>query len=149
MIEPGQPSLLDAGRDELSSGFNPLQLWRDRQRILADPEIAAQPRPPLANAPLRYALALSLTPLLVVAWLTSSLAGWMPRNDAGLGMIEARSAVTIEVLGEQLPGLDVEQVKVLARSIRARDMVAEAAVLRRDAKDTLVWNLHLLPDARR
>lgn len=71
MNDGGEPSLLAAGREELTGGFHPLLLWRDRKRILAQPEIAAQPRPALANSPMRFALALSLTPLLVVGWLTS------------------------------------------------------------------------------
>lgn len=141
-------SLLAEGRDEMTDGFNPLLLWRDRRRILAQPEIAAAPRPPLANSPLRYALALSLTPLLLVAWLTSLLVDLTPRALIEPGPIEARSAVTIEVLGAELPGLDREQTKVLARSIRRKDMVPEAQPLAESARQILSWE-PFMPAAER
>lgn len=149
MDEKKDDSLLLESRDEMTGGFNPLLLWRDRQRILADPEIAARPRPALANTPLRYALALTVTPLLLVAWLSSMLVGWSPGNEAALGPMEARTAVTIEVLSAELPGLDAAQVKVLARSIRPQDMVAEASTLRKAAEQELIRQQMLMPDARR
>ena len=150
MDEGKRESLLLESRDEVTGGFNPLLLWRDRQRILADPEIAARPRPPLANAPLRFALALTLTPLLLVAWLSSLLVGWDPGSEAPLGPIEARSAVTIEVLAAELPGLGTEkEVEVLARSIRPRDMVPEAGTLRNEALQSLLMQMPISADERR
>jgi hypothetical protein len=136
MDEGKRESLLLESRDEMTGGFNPLQLWRDRQRILADPEIAARPRPALANAPVRYALALTLTPLLLVAWLSSLLVGWTPGEQGKMGPVEARSAVTIEVLAAELPELDAAQVKALAFSVR---LGAEARALLKAAADNLIW----------
>jgi hypothetical protein len=148
MDESKRESLLLEGSDEMTGGFNPLLLWRDRQRILAEPEIAARPRPPLSNAPVRYALALTLTPLLLVAWLSSLLVDGYPGRESAYGPIDARFGVTIEVLSRELPGLSTEAVKVLARSIRPRDMVAEAGILRADATRALLWQPMMAPEAR-
>jgi hypothetical protein len=133
MNDGGGRSLLADGREELIGGFHPLLLWRDRQRILADPAIAAEPRPPLANAPMRFALSLGLTPLLLVAWLVSVVVGLLPGTTVTRGGFEFRSETVIEALTPQLPGASHAQLNELRRSLRlspeARAFATEAASL--------------------
>jgi hypothetical protein len=141
-------SLLDESRHELTGGFHPLLLWRDRQRILAQPEIAAQPRPPLANAPLRFALALSLTPMLLVAWLVSFAVGLLPGERPERFGLEYRSDAVIEALAPHLPGVDRARLDALAHSMRRRAMAPEAARLAAEAQ-SLIFFRTMMPAAER
>lgn len=140
-------SLLDQGREEFSGGFRPLLLWRDRRRILADPVVAARPRPPLANGPLRFALALGLTPLLIVAWLTSALVGLLP-DAPQESRLESRSAAIIEALQPQFPLSTPADVDSLSRAIARRRLSPEARELGREAFP-LAFFQPLLPHAER
>ena len=149
MNDVGEPSLLAAGREELTGGFHPLLLWRDRQRILARPEIAAQPRPPLANAPMRFALALGLTPLLVVGWLTSVVVGLLPGERTERGGIEYRSETVIAALQPQLPGLSHEQLDTLRRSVPRSERLPEATTLADEAAGVAFFQPLLEPAQRR
>lgn len=51
MGKPSAPSLLQEYRSEFAGRFHPLRWWNDYRRILADPAIAAQAKPALANSP--------------------------------------------------------------------------------------------------
>lgn len=137
MKDGSEVSLLAAGSDELTGGFHPLRLWRDRRRILAEPAVAARPRPPLANAPMRFALALGLTPVLVVAWLASMAVALLPGERPERGGLEFRSEAVIRVLEPAL-GLDPAGVAALAGTIKRRQLVPEARTLGKEA-DGLVF----------
>lgn len=149
MNEAREPSLLVAGREELTGGFHPLRLWRDRQRILAQPEIAAQPRPPLANAPMRFALALSLTPMLVIAWLTSMAVGLLPGDRPERGGIEYRNETVIAALAPQLPGLDHAQLDALRRSVPRSSRPPESKALIDEAAAVAFFRPMMEPAQRR
>ena len=149
MDEAEGASLLRQGHEELSGGFHPLRLWRDRRRILAEPEIAARPRPPLANGPLRFALALGLTPLLVVAWLTAALVELLPgERPAAVGMA-FRSAAVIAALEPQFPLSTPADIDSLSRSMRRRELSPEAQALAREAMPLAYFRPALSLEERR
>jgi hypothetical protein len=149
-MQPTDESLLGAGRDELSGGFHPLRLWRDRCRILAEPAIAARPHPPLSNAPLRFALSLSLTPILVIGWLVSQTVELLPTLAREAPRLETRSLVAIEALEAELPGLDRAALEALAKQPpSSADMPPPYAELRAQAKDLVMADAGQAPAARR
>jgi hypothetical protein len=149
MDEGKSGSLLADGRDEFTGGFHPLLLWRDRQRILARPDITVQPHPPLANAPLRFALTLSLTPLLVIAWLASSMVSLLPGERSERGGIEYPSATVIEALQSQLPQLGPAQLDELRRSVPRSARAPEASAFAQEASRIAFFQPSLEPAERR
>lgn len=110
-----EDSLIAAGRDELTGGFHPLRLWRDRRRVLAEPVVAARPNPPLANAPLRFSLALHLTPILLISWLVGLIVDLTPNRPPALSQLEVRSVTLIEAIEPELGGLSREAVFALGK----------------------------------
>jgi hypothetical protein len=130
MSGPRDASLVAEYRREFGSGFHPLKLWRDRRAILAEPVLAARQDPPLANAPVRYALSLSLAPMLFVGWMMSLLVDLAYPDRERAGLHDGLFVSTQQRLGEELPGLDAEAVKQLAGTIPIEQMPASASQLR-------------------
>ncbi len=129
MAEPSDPSLLQEYRSEFAGRFHPLRLWNDRRRILADPAIAAQPQPALANSPVRFALSLQLLPILFIGWLVGALTGLVEPDDERAGVYAGKLAPAIALLEERIGPVPDAQLKDMARQAGVQHMHPQAESL--------------------
>ena len=131
MHEPpdSDPSLLQEYRSEFTQRFRALQLWNDRRRILAEPAVAAQVSPPLANSPVRFALSLQLVPVLFIGWLVSALVGLVVSDDERVDAYASKLNPAIELLDERLGHRSKQEVDDLAREAGVQHMHPQANAL--------------------
>jgi hypothetical protein len=146
MSEASHSSLLHETGNELTGGFNPLLLWRDRQRILAQPALAARPRPPLGNGPLRFALALGFTPVVVFGWLMSAAVDWLPERSAALD--DASRSAFMHVLQAEMPHLSAHDVDRLAAANPPERLPPPSMRLVLDGKTAVFMQPMLTPEGR-
>lgn len=126
MEKPSDPSLLQEYRSEFAGRFNPLRLWNDRRRILADPAIAAQPQPPLANSPVRFALSLQLLPILFIGWLVGMVSGLIAPDGERANALSGKLIPAIELLEGRLGAMPDAELAEMAGKTSVKDMPAQA-----------------------
>jgi hypothetical protein len=136
MSDPGPDlNLVQEYRREYVGGFHPLQLWRDRRAILANPEIAVRAHPPLANAPVRFALSFGLVPILAIGWCMSQLVEVLYPERERSGVVEQVAEPVRQVLREALADLDDAQLAALAKSVPRTQLDPAAAPLWKEARE--------------